>query len=153
LDNPGAVIDLKGEDSLIEQYVELRNLYCELLLTHPVTIEGTKEWLERDEVEVMGIVREGVLLGVAILYLHRAGEIAFFTRTPHQGVGSRLLKIMEGVARERKIESIWAWVREENTSAQRTFLKEKYVLRKHEERYFRQETKKGIIFGKKIQAE
>ena len=151
--NPGRVINLKDEGSFIAQYVELRNKYCELLLTVSVSVEETKTWIENEEVEVVGVVKGDALLGVAILYLHRAGEIAFFVRTPNHGTGSYLLKVVERIARDKGIVNIWAWVLEENIAAQRTFIKVGYALEKESSKYFERRLRKGVVFRKTVSLE
>jgi ribosomal protein S18 acetylase RimI-like enzyme len=150
LDNPGRVINLKSEGSFIAQYVELRNKYCDLLLTESVNIEETKKWIKSENVEVVGVVKGDALLGAAILYLHRAGEIAFFVRTPNHGTGSNLLKLLERIARDRGIVNMWAWVLEENIAAQRTFIKAGYALEKESSKYFERRLRKGVVFRKTV---
>lgn len=117
------IIDLKEEEYFIEQYVTLRNNHTELLLTSPVSISETREWLKRNDIEVRGFVQDDVLLGVVILYKQKDGEVAFFVRYPGKGTGSKLLKEIEEVAREKKLRFIWAWVRKDNLIAQRVFEK------------------------------
>ena len=148
--NPGRVINLKDKGSFIAQYVELRNKYSEMLLTLPVNVEETKKWLENEDIEVIGVVKGKVLLGVAILYLHRAGEIAFFVRTPNCGVGGYLLEVVERSARDKRIESIWAWVLDDNVAARKAFTKAGYALEKESDKYLERKLKKGVIFRKAI---
>lgn len=150
MDNPEKVVNLKESNFLIGQYVELRNHYCERLLTLPVSIDETRAWLKGSKVEVFGIVREEILLGAAILYIRREGEIAFFTKTPGQGVGGRLLSIMEEVARQRKLKSVWAWVLDENIAAQKTFLKNGYIPVEKSNRQFMGEKSTGVVFRKRV---
>jgi predicted acetyltransferase len=150
LHSPGRVINLKDESSFVAQYVELRNRYSEMLLTVPVSVEETKEWLKKEDIEVIGVVKGEVLLGVAILYLHRAGEIAFFVRTPNCGVGGYLLEVVERSARGKGIEGIWAWVLDDNVAARKAFTKAGYALEKGLDKYFERKLKKGVIFRKAI---
>jgi GNAT superfamily N-acetyltransferase len=150
LHNPERVINLKDEDSFIAQYVELRNQYCEVLLTAPVNVEETKKWIENEGVEVVAVVKEDTLSGVAILYLHRGGEIAFFVRTPNQGTGSYLLNLIERIARDKGIVNIWAWVLEENIAARRTFIKAGYALEKDSSKYFERRLRRGVVFRKPV---
>jgi predicted acetyltransferase len=144
------VINLKEEARFISQYVKLRNQYCELLLTAPVSVEETKKWLENEAVEVIGVVKEDVLLGIAILYLHRAGEIAFFVRRSNHGTGSYLLKVGERIARDKGMGSVWAWVLNKNVAARKTFTKAGYSLEKESDKYFERKLKKGVIFRKTV---
>jgi len=103
LDKIERIINLKKEEDFIEEYVSLRNRYRELLLTKPVNVLGTKEWLKRSDIEVRGIAKGPILLGVTILYLNQNGESAFFAKVQNQGLGTKLLKIIEEVAKEKKI--------------------------------------------------
>jgi ribosomal protein S18 acetylase RimI-like enzyme len=150
LHNPGRVINLKDDGSFIAQYVELRNKYCELLLTESVDVEETKKWIKNENVEIVGVVKGDALVGVAILYIYRAGEIAFFVRTPNHGTGSYLLKIVERIARDRGIMNIWAWVLDENIAAQRTFVKAGYAIEEISSKYFKRILRKGVVFRKTI---
>jgi len=117
------VIDIKKEKGFIEQYVNLRNSHADLLLTSAVTVSLTKQWLDGNDVELRGLVQDDVLSGAAILYPNKNGEIAFFAKYPNSGIGSRLLEIIEEVAKERKLGSIWAWVLEDNSIARHVFEK------------------------------
>lgn len=117
------VINLKKDEYFLKQYVSLRNSYTKLLLTSPVVIGQTKKWLTRDDIEIRGLAQANVLLGIAILYIGRNGEIAFFVKYPSKGIGSRLLKIIEVVAKERGLKYTWAWVLKDNLMAQRAFIK------------------------------
>lgn len=117
------VIDLKEHEEFLDQYIVLRNRYADLLLTTPVTRPETKTWLQNSNIEIRGIVQKKVLLGVVILYLKKGGEIAFFVNGPNKGIGSQLLHIIKQVARDKGLKSIWAWVLQDNTIAQRAFEK------------------------------
>jgi RimJ/RimL family protein N-acetyltransferase len=150
LDKIEKIIDLKKEESFIEAYVSLRNLYSELLLTKPVSVVETREWLKSSHIEAMGIVQDSMLLGAVILYLNRKGEIAFFTKHQNQGIGTKLLKIVEQVAKEKNLKSVWAWVLFNNQSAQKTFQKNGYTIEGQLSRFYEGESKTGIIFRKKI---
>ncbi len=144
------IIDLKNEEAYVEEYVSLRNHYCPLLLTSPVNVGETKEWLKRQDIEVRGILQDSCLIGVAILYLHREGEIAFFAKHPNQGVGKKLLRIIEQVAKEKSLKSVWAWVLNDNLTAKRTFEKNGYTMLGQSQRFYEGESKLGIQFRKKI---
>lgn len=142
------VLDLKIDRTLLNQYIELRNSYADLLLTEPVTKEGTLEWLKRDDVEVMGLAEGNSLLGAVILYLNRGGEIAVFAGERNKGVGSKLLVLIEYIAKQKKVQSIWSWVLKDNLIAQRVF--EKNGFEKHGEtvREYKGMSRQGIEYKK-----
>lgn len=117
------VVDLKKEDAFVEQYVALRNSYADLLLTAPVTMDATREWLRRDDIEIRALTDNDTLMGAVILYLSRDNEIAFFAREKKRGIGTELLYIIKEVAKEKGLGHIWAWVREDNLIAQKAFEK------------------------------
>ena len=143
------IINLKTEgDYFIDQYVHLRNNYAELLLTSVVNIAETKEWLKKSDIEVRGLIRNNILLGAVILYLNKDGEIAFFVKQSGKGIGSRLIKIIEEVAKEKKLQFIWAWVINDNLIAQRVFIKNKFVKEAVSERPYRGAIKTGITYKK-----
>jgi GNAT superfamily N-acetyltransferase len=150
LDKIERIIDFKEEESFIDAYVSLRNRYSELLLTKPVSVVETREWFKSSHVEVRGILEESTLIGVVILYLNRKGEIAFFAKHHDQGIGSALLKIIEGVAKENKIKSVWAGIFFDNEAAQITFRKNGYTMEGESSRCYEGESKRGVIFRKTI---
>ena len=150
MDKIERIIDLKQEETFIEEYVSLRNRYGNLLLTAPVTIAETKKWLKEGTTEVRGIAQNCSLVGVAILYLARNGEIAVFAKDQRQGVGTKLLKIIEKAARQKEVHRVWAWVLADNVAAQRTFRKNGYEVEGESSRVYGNESLKGIIFRKEI---
>jgi RimJ/RimL family protein N-acetyltransferase len=140
------IINLKEREDLLDQYIQLRNAYCELLLTLPVTLPETTAWLKRDEIEIRGLVDQDVLIGVVILYLSRNGEVAFFVKEPNQGIGSQLLTIAKEIAKQRNLTSIWAWVLHDNFIAQRTFKKNGFVKKGISEKIYQGSIKQGIEY-------
>ena len=117
------VIDLRDHPVYLEQYIEQRNRYSDLLLTRTVSREQTEKWLREDGVVVRCLVDGGTLEGTVILYLDRGGEVAFFARQPGRGVGPRLLGIIEESGREKGLIRMWAWVLCVNERARRVFQK------------------------------
>ncbi len=144
------VVDIRNEPSFVPQYLELRNRHAEVLLTEPVTEAETRAWLKTEPVEIRGMARGDTLEGVALLYLKREGEVAFFTRSPGQGTGSRLLPVIEESARKHHLDAVWAWVLEENTAARRAFEKNGYVPGGEESRTYRGKERQGIVYRKRI---
>jgi predicted acetyltransferase len=144
------IIDLKKDDFLIPRYVDLRNRYVQLLLTQPIAVAETKRWLLKEDIEVRCLLKNDVLLGAVILYLNRAGEIAFFVNEPKKGVGSKLLRVIEKVAVERGLRSVWAWVLRTNLAARKTFVKNGYRLEKESPKEYGDELLGGLIYRKTI---
>lgn len=144
------IVDLKQERGFVEQYVRLRNTYCELLATNPVNAADTDLWLDRDDIEIRGIVRGEKLAGIAILYLGRNGEVTFFAQTSGAGLGGRLLAIIETAAKTRGLREVWAWVLSHNEIARRAFLKSGYRQQEESTRQFNDKTIRGFIFRKDI---
>lgn len=150
MDKLGRIIDLKETPFFIDQYVDLRNSYCDLLLTEPVTADGTIEWLNNRDIEVRCAVRNDVLLGAVILYLSRNGEVTYFVKEKNKGHGSKLLDIIGEVAGERNLKRIWAWVLCDNLIAQHTFVKNGYEMKEPSAKKFRHQVRDGFIYIKKL---
>jgi predicted acetyltransferase len=148
--NVPKIIDLKKNEFFIAQYVDLRNRYVELLLTNLISVPETKEWLACEDVEVRCLIQDNVLMGAAILYLNKKGEVAFFVKEPKKGIGTKLLKIIEEVAKGKKLNSLWAWVMSSNLAAQKTFIKNGYLLEGETEKRFRDKVFPGFVFRKRI---
>lgn len=146
----GRFIDLKEEESYIEQYVSLRNSYTEFLLTSPVNVIATREWLKKNDIEIKGFVEGNTLLGAAILYLNRGGEIAVFVKDIKKGIGSKLLNAIEQAAIARNLSSIWAWVLSSNLKAQKVFARNGYILEDETERSYNSKIVRGFVFRKKL---
>jgi len=148
LDKPERIIDLKETSFFIDQYVDLRNSYCNLLLTEPVTVSGTNAWIKSRDIEVRCAVCGNVLLGSVILYLTRDGEVTYFVKEKNKGLGSRLLEIIEKVAGEKNLKKIWAWVLSDNVIAQHTFLKNGYKMKETSIKKFQNQMRDGFVFEK-----
>jgi len=144
------IIDLKREDLFISQYVDLRNRYAQLLLSKPVTVAETKAWLSREAVEVKCLIEKDVMIGAVVLYLSKAGEVALFVKEPKRAAGSQLLRVIERVATEKELASLWAWVLTTNLAAQRTFLKNGYRLERESSRQYDNQLLGGFIYRKMI---
>lgn len=144
------LVDLKEEPDFLEQYVEMRNQHREFLLTEPVDLAETRVWVEHEEIEIRGLARGKTLLGAAVLYLGKGGEIAFFTRHPNEGIGSRLLEVIEGVAKDRRLPGVWAWVLSDNAIARRVFMKNGYRLDAESVRTHHHKARNGFILKKDV---
>lgn len=144
------VVDLKRTRSYVSQYVELRNRYSQLLVTRPVTVAETEKWLDNAQVSVRCLVLEGKVIGAAVLNFERGGEVTFIAAIKGQGVGPRLLQVIEEAAREKKSDSIWAWVLSGNLIAQKAFASNGYVKEKEISRIYGGKKVNGISFRKLI---
>lgn len=145
-----AIIDLKKNDLFIPQYVDLRNRYARLLLSKPVTVAETKTWLLGDVVEVKCLVENDVLVGAVVLYLKKGGEVALFVKEPRKGTGSELLRVIEKVAVERNLTSLWAWVLSTNFAAQKTFVKSGYRREGESPKRYEDQLLNGLIYRKMV---
>lgn len=117
------VVDLRAAPELLAGYVALRNRHARLLLTAPVDEEGTRRWLAAAPALAL-LLREGPrVLGAAVLYPDRDGEVAVFVDEPRRGAGSALLAAVEAAARARGMAGIRAVVRDDNAAARALFLR------------------------------
>jgi len=144
------VADLRRSSRYIGQYVALRNRHADLLLTSEVGVEETEEWLRRTGDPVIVVTAGAELLGAAVLYLRRQGEVAFFARRPRRGIGSALLRALEGEARARGLGSIWGWALEDNAAARGAFEKCGFTPAGSSVRVFRGEERRGVRFVKAV---
>ncbi len=140
------IVDLKDSPEFLEQYIEMRNSYADLLLTQPVGMEQTRLWLKKQDIEVRGLAERDLLLGVVILYLDKDNEIAFFARETNKGMGGLLLDVVEAIAREKELGSCWSWVWKENVPAQKAFEKKGYVRGEGEIRQFQNSPRPGFKY-------
>lgn len=118
------IISLAKAPEFITQYVDLRNIYKENLLTNIVTAEETLEWLNRSDICVEVAINDQELLGAVILYLNKDAELAIFTKYHRQGVANKLLQSVKMTAKQTySLEYIWAWVADENKASLSLFLR------------------------------
>jgi len=143
-----SVLNLKRRLDLLPQYIELRNCYCELLLTHSIEISATSQWIKNTTTEIRVIEEDNNILGVLLLYLDRDGEVAFLAKQQNRGIGTRLLNIADEIANEAKLSLIWAWVREDNIVAAKVFEKCGYVMSGREKRIYNGQHIRGIRYTK-----
>ncbi len=91
------------------------------------------------------------MLGVAILYIDKGGEIAFFVRDQNRGFGSRLLNAIEMAATGRGLKNVWAWVLDDNYIAQRVFEKSGYVRgKKASPKVYDKKQYRSVVFRKRL---
>jgi RimJ/RimL family protein N-acetyltransferase len=143
-------VDLKEHPEFLDAYVRLRNRYADVLRTQPVSVGATVEWLNGDGIEVVVRVEGGELVGAAILYLDRGGEIAFFVADPGRGNGPRALTAIEAVARERGLVRVWAFVLSGNERASRAFRKSGYAEVGETRRLAEGSDAPGTFFAKSV---
>lgn len=144
------ITDLRRSPLFVGQYVALRNRYADLLLSTEVGVEETERWLRDAGVAVLVATEGEELLGAAVLYLRRAGEVAFFTGHPRRGVGSALLRALEKEASARGLESLWGWTLEDNIAARAAFERCGFAESGLSERAFGGERRRGVKFVKAI---
>jgi hypothetical protein len=128
-------VDLKSKKTpieIIEQYVALRNKYHNLINSREVSVEETIEWLSKSHTIIYGIIEGDVLLGVVVIYVDRDHELTFFSRTSGKGIGTVLLKLADEIAKEHKIEQLWAWTFCDNVPARKSFIKNGWILKKED---------------------
>jgi len=142
------IIDLKKDESFISQYVDLRNRYVELLLSNLVTVTETKKWLTDEDVEVRCLIEDNVLIGAVILYMKKKGEVAIFVKDQKRGIGTKLLNVIEKVAKEKNLNGVWAWVLKDNFIAQRVFEKNGFIKEALSERKYKGLVKQGFKYKK-----
>jgi len=143
-------IDLKTNLKYIEQYIELRNQYSELLLTKKVNYKETLEWLKIKDIEIYGIVEDDILKGVIILYINKGNELTFFVKEKQKGYGTILLKYMEEIAIKKNIKQLYAWVLEKNIIASKVFEKNGYKETGTSIKIFDGKKYKGYIYKKNL---
>ena len=143
-------VDLKKEQSFIDQYINLRNSYADLLFTSRVGRADTEKWLAGEDVEVRGLAEGDALLGVAVLYPGKEGEIAFFVRDRNRGIGTRLLALIEDVAQSRGLPFIRAWALKDNAIAQRVFEKSGFAKEGIQARERGGAAHEGVAYKKKL---
>jgi GNAT superfamily N-acetyltransferase len=144
------IVNLREEPQFIRQYIELRNLYRDQLLTNEVDLQGTEKWMANSNVEIICAVEGERLLGAVVLYLDRGGEVAFFVRTPGKGLGSRLLAAADLLVKKNGTDRLWAWTMKENFPAQRAFEKAGYKVVGNELKKFGHNSFQGAVYSKKI---
>lgn len=142
------IVDLRKKQEYLKQYVDLRNLYVNELLTSEVTVDDTIEWLSKSDVEIYGLVEKGVLLGVILVYVEKQGEISFFVKEPGRGYGAKLLKVADEIARKRNLSFLWAWTKKENLAAIRAFEKNDYQRKKEQSRTYQGKKLIGYFYQK-----
>lgn len=147
------IVDLKRTPGLVKQYVQLRNSCLDWLLTDPVTTAETLEWLKKDDIETWGLAEGDDLLGAVVLYLAKDNEIAFFAKERGRGTGTRLLGIIEEVARRRNAETIRAWVLLNNAPARRAFEKAGFEKIAESRKDFKERAEMGIDYRKRLRGE
>jgi len=141
-------VNIKKEKKLLEQYIDLRNKYSKDILSRPVTYPATIDWLKKTDVEIYGLVKNDNLLGVILIYIEKGNEVTFFAKEPGKGIGDKLLKIADRIAKKRKLSRLWAWTRIENLPAIKAFEKNSYKKTGVKFRKYQGEKIKGYIFIK-----
>ena len=136
-------IDLKkAELGIIKQYIELRNKHIKELDTKKVTLGETLDWLENQNMEILGLVKNGQLQGVGIININRNYEFTCFTRYYRQGLGSEIIERLIDLAQKKGMANLWCRVNEENIASINWLKKNNWNVVKKEG--------KKIIFQRKL---
>lgn len=144
------IVPLKKNLGYLDAYINLRNQYCELLLTNPVTRAETLVWLKNYHVSVLLAITGELLEGVVILHVYRKGEISIFIKNSRLGTGTQLLQEIEKVAKIEKLKKIFAWVDAANKSSVNFFLKNKFMLTDQYDKEYRGIKRKGFVYIKSL---
>ena len=99
MDKNEKIIDLKMTEKFTEEYVSLRNHYCEFLLTKPVNVSETRAWLKSNGIEVRGIVGNATLLGAIELPIPALPKQKIIVSKLKEEMGS-INQIQEGISKE-----------------------------------------------------
>lgn len=118
--------DLKNSQHYIKPYIDLRNQNKEQLLTDTVSEDETKLWLKSANVCVKVALENDELIGAAILYFDKAGEVAIFVKHKRSGVGTALLKEIQVQAQNENLKKLWVWVSDTNIASKKLFEKNKF---------------------------
>ncbi len=143
--------NLKQEHFYLRQYVELRNFHKDVLLTGEVSLQETEKWLvQNNNVEIIGLVVRGLLLGAVILYRNKNNEVTIFTRKYVSGSGKLLLDAIVRVAKKKKFTKVWVWVLSGNKVAYNFFTKHGFKDRGIVKRVFHDKNYLGNVLEKLI---
>jgi hypothetical protein len=113
---------------IIVQYVELRNKFHKQLKSKPVTLEDTVSWMRSARIIAIGLIKNHELLGVAVTYLDRGNEVAFFTKIHQKGLGKAILRNLEEAALSHGLSDLWARTDPGNRPAKSVFESNGWVL-------------------------
>ena len=122
-------VDLRQYKFLIPEYVSMRNRYVSELMTIPITLEMTIDWLDARPSKgmVFCVLSGNSLVGAFIISFERRQEFSVFVDKPGTGTGRFILGELERVCRSEGISKIWARIRDDNVRAKAFF--DKYFTR------------------------
>ena len=142
--------NLKNSQHYIKHYIDLRNQNKEQLLTDSISEDETILWLNSANVCVKVAIENDELIGAAILYFDKAGEVAIFVKHKRSGVGTALLKEIQVQAQNENIKNLWAWVSNTNIASKKLFEKNKFNADMPCSRVFAGINYYGIIYKMEI---
>ena len=118
-------INLNDNRQYIQSYIDLRNKYTDELMTKVITVQGTIEWFENGQGGAIHCLIEddGV---VAAVIVHKRKEVTIFS--DKAGMGDKLLKEAERMARNLGYDKLWARVKDGNYPAHAAFDRNGYVF-------------------------
>jgi len=118
------MLDLEKNTAYVGLYVFLRNQYIKELMTQPVTVKGTLEWLKENKGTILVHLEDGRVVSAVII--HNRQEVTVFSSV--KGMGDTMLKEAEVVARAKGYNHLWARTLPDNKQAQALFLRNGYTL-------------------------
>lgn len=142
------IYNLKKHIKYLQEYVNLRNIYHNELLTETVTDKETISWLTSYNIEVIIAVEDTSVTGACILHIYRNGEITIFIKDKRLGIGTMLLKTAEKHARIMKLPELYAWIDDQNIASKKFFLTNGYTIINTATKIYRGKKINGSIYQK-----
>lgn len=144
------VLDLRDALHLVGQYVSLRNASADRLLSAAVNEEQTLGWLHTRDVVVKVACEDEKMLGAAVLYVEKGGEVAVFVDARRRGVATALLVDVTEAAREKNMQKLWVWVADDNEPSKKLFEKCGFTFVQKSTKSFDGAEHNGVILAVEI---
>ena len=101
----------------------------------------TSRWSLEGKVALVTGGSRGIGRSIALTFADAGADVA---------VTARKFPDLEEVAKEKKLNRLWAWVVSSNLAAQKTFTKNGYLLEGEVERRHRNKKLQGFVFRKTL---